>query len=91
MPGNRSLLCNLLVVIFIIVLSDPVFANRAKVTVREVADETEHGRQAANLIITILRLDYPGTSSGHRVKLGRRFDCLPLPTLDIVFLEEIAR
>ncbi|KAJ6116186.1 hypothetical protein N7523_005547 [Penicillium sp. IBT 18751x] len=79
------------VVMFIIVLSDPVFADRAKVTVREVVEEAEHGRQAANLKITILRLDHPGTGLGHRFKLGRRFDRLPLSTLDMVLIGKMAR
>ena len=62
---------NLPVVIFIILLSDPVFADRAKVAVRNVAEETEYGREAANLITTILRLDHPSTGLGHRFKLRR--------------------
>jgi hypothetical protein len=57
---------------------------------REVAEETEHGREAANLMMTIRRLDHPSTGLGHRFKLGRRFDRLPLSTLDMVFLKEMA-
>lgn len=56
-----------------------------------MAEETEHGREAANLITTILRLDHPSTGLGQRFKLRRRFDRVPLSTLDVVFVEEMAR
>jgi hypothetical protein len=41
--GNYSLLRNLLIIIFIIVLLDSVFTSRAKVIIREIVEETEYG------------------------------------------------